>query len=73
MSISVGNTTRTDIFDMEKYDNIILTSILYYFIGGIMKEEIKKLVDEIPTDDLFLISLLNILRGFLKNKEKKEA
>lgn len=38
-----------------------------------MKEEIKKLVDEIPTDDLFLISLLNILRGFLKNKEKKEA
>ena len=37
-----------------------------------MKEHIKKLIDEIPDDDLFLISIFNIIKGFL-NKYKKEA
>lgn len=39
-----------------------------------MKEQIKKLIDEIPDDDLFLINISNIIKGFLyKNREKKEA
>lgn len=35
-----------------------------------MKDNIKKLIDEIEDDDLFLISLLNIITGFIKNKKK---
>lgn len=39
-----------------------------------MKEYIKKLIDEIPDDDLFLINISNILRAFLiKKAYKKEA
>lgn len=39
-----------------------------------MKEQIKKLIDEIPDDDLFLINIYNIIKGFLVRSEyKKEA
>ena len=30
-----------------------------------MKEQIKKLIDEIPDDDLFLINIYNIIKAFL--------
>ena len=29
-----------------------------------MKEQIKKLIDEIPDDDLFLINIYNIIKAF---------
>lgn len=49
----------------------ILKSIKF---GGIMKEQIKKLIDEIPDDDLFLINIYNIIKAFLVRSEyKKEA
>ena len=39
-----------------------------------MKEQIKKLIDEIPDDDLFLINISNIIKAFLVRSEyKKEA
>lgn len=39
-----------------------------------MKEQIKKLIDEIPDDDLFLINIYNIIKAFLvRSGYKKEA
>ena len=35
-----------------------------------MKESIKKLIDEIEEDDIFLVSLLNIINSFIKKKKK---
>ena len=39
-----------------------------------MKEQIKKLIDEIPDDDLFLINIYYIIKAFLvRSGYKKEA
>ena len=35
-----------------------------------MKESIKKMIDEIEDDDLFLINLYNIIKSFIKKKKK---
>lgn len=35
-----------------------------------MKEQIKKIIDEIDDDDIFLVSLYNILNSFIRNKKK---
>ena len=37
-----------------------------------MKEQIKKLIDEIPDDDLFLINIYNIIKAFLVRSEYKK-
>ena len=35
-----------------------------------MKEQIKKIIDEIEDDDIFLVSLFNIINSFVKKKKK---
>lgn len=35
-----------------------------------MKEQIKKIIDEIEDDDIFLVNLFNIINSFVKKKKK---